>query len=74
MYGRYNSKLRSGLLNNSTNKYWGTHYQTWWKWTKNPKSTPRNKKILKKCLQVWKITNFDRQAALFNGAPMGAVT
>jgi hypothetical protein len=24
--------------------------------------------------QVWKITNFDRQAALFNGASMEAVT
>jgi hypothetical protein len=50
-------------------------YQTWWKWTKTPKSTERNKKISKKkVVQVWKITNFDRQTALFNGASMGAIT
>jgi hypothetical protein len=28
----------------------------------------------KKVVQVWKITNFDRQTALFNGASMGAIT
>jgi hypothetical protein len=28
----------------------------------------------KKVVQVWKITNFDRQPALFNGASMGAIT
>ena len=25
-------------------------------------------------VQVWKITNFDRQTALFNGASMGEIT
>jgi hypothetical protein len=29
---------------------------------------------LKKLAQVWKITNFDRQTALFNGASMEAIT
>jgi len=28
----------------------------------------------KKVVQVWKITNFDRQPALFNGASMEAIT
>jgi hypothetical protein len=28
----------------------------------------------KKKVQVWKITIFDRQPALFNGASMGAIT
>jgi hypothetical protein len=28
----------------------------------------------KTIVQVWKITIFDRQTALFNGASMGAVT
>jgi hypothetical protein len=28
----------------------------------------------KKVVQVWKITIFDRQTALFNGASMGAIT
>jgi hypothetical protein len=50
-------------------------YQTAWKWTKTAKSTERNKKISKKkVVQVWKITVFDHQTALFNGASMGAIT
>jgi hypothetical protein len=28
----------------------------------------------KKVVQVWKIKNFDRQPAVFNGASMGAIT
>jgi hypothetical protein len=28
----------------------------------------------KKVVQLWKITIFDRQTALFNGASMGAIT
>ena len=28
----------------------------------------------KKVVQVWKITIFDHQTALFNGASMGAIT
>jgi hypothetical protein len=28
----------------------------------------------KNVAQVWKVTNFDRQAALFNGASMVAIT
>jgi hypothetical protein len=28
----------------------------------------------KKVVQVWKIANFDRQPALFNGVSMGAIT
>jgi hypothetical protein len=40
-----------------------------------PKSTRCNNKISKKkVVQVWKITIFDRQTALFNGASMGAIT
>ena len=76
MYGCYNSKLRSRLLNNFARKYCGTPYQTGWKWNKTAKSRERNKKISKKklCIQVWKITIFDRQTALFNGASMGAIT
>jgi hypothetical protein len=50
-------------------------YQTGWKWTKNPKSAQRSKKISQKeVVQVWKLTNFDRQAALFNGAFVEAIT
>jgi hypothetical protein len=52
----------------------GPRYQTVWKWTKTAESTDRNKKISKKkVVQVWKITIFDRQTALFNGASMGAI-
>jgi hypothetical protein len=51
------------------------HYQTWWKRTKAAKPTERDWKISKKsCSASMKITNFDRQAALFNGASMGANT
>jgi hypothetical protein len=32
------------------------------------------RKFQKKIVQVWKITIFDRQTALFNGASMGAIT
>jgi hypothetical protein len=32
------------------------------------------RKIQKKVVHVRKITNFDRQGALFNGASMGAIT
>jgi hypothetical protein len=54
---------------------WDPH-QTGWKWTKTANSRERNKKIWKKknVAQVWKITIFDRQTALFNGASMGAIT
>jgi hypothetical protein len=52
----------------------GRTYQIGWKWTKTTKSTERNKKTSKKVMQVWKITNIDRQPALFNGASMGAIT
>jgi hypothetical protein len=31
------------------------------------------RKFQKKIVQVWKITMFDRQTALFNGASMGAI-
>jgi hypothetical protein len=31
------------------------------------------RKFQKKVVQVFKITNFDRQPALFNGASMGAI-
>jgi hypothetical protein len=30
--------------------------------------------LKKKVVQIWKITNFDGQAALFNGASMEAIT
>jgi hypothetical protein len=40
----------------------------------NGSPTQRNKKILKNVAQVWKITNFDRPSALFNGASMEAIT
>jgi hypothetical protein len=40
--------------------------------TPNLQNTKR--KCQKKVVQVWKITKFDRQAALFNGASMGAIT
>ena len=30
--------------------------------------------LKKKVVQVWKITIFDRQTALFNGGSMGAIT
>jgi hypothetical protein len=30
--------------------------------------------FIKKVVQVWKVTIFDRQTALFNGASMGAIT
>ena len=40
-------------------------YQTGCKWTRITRPAQRNKKISKK------ITNFDRHAALFNGASMG---
>jgi hypothetical protein len=63
-----------GLLNNFTKKYRSSPYQTGWKWTRIAESTERNKKISKKVAQVWKITIFDRQTALFNGASMGAIT
>jgi hypothetical protein len=45
-----------------------------WKWTKTAKPTERSKKIQKKVVQVWKITNFDSQAALFNDGSMDAIT
>jgi hypothetical protein len=32
------------------------------------------RKFQKNVAQVWKITNFDRQAALFNGVSMVAIT
>jgi hypothetical protein len=32
------------------------------------------RKIQKNVVQVWEITNFDRQTALFNGASMEAIT
>jgi hypothetical protein len=32
------------------------------------------RKFQKKVVQVWKITIFDRQTALFNGASMRAIT
>jgi hypothetical protein len=36
--------------------------------------TTQQEKIKKNVAQVWKITNFDRQTALFNGASMEAIT
>ena len=38
----------------------------------NPHNATRN--FQKNVAQVWKITNFDRQPALFNGASMEAIT
>ena len=32
------------------------------------------RKFQKKVVQYWQITNFDRQAAIFNGASMEAIT
>jgi hypothetical protein len=32
------------------------------------------RKFQKKVVQVWKITHFDLQTALFNGASIGAIT
>jgi hypothetical protein len=34
----------------------------------------RQENFKKNVAQVWKITNFDGQPALFNGASMGAIT
>jgi hypothetical protein len=65
-------------LNNFTIKYCSTPpYQTWWKWTKTQDRQiyrTQQENFEKKVVQVWKITNFDRQPALFNGASMGAIT
>jgi hypothetical protein len=36
--------------------------------------TTQQENFKKKVVQVWKITIFDRHAALFNGASMGAIT
>jgi hypothetical protein len=36
--------------------------------------TTRQEKIKKKVAQDWNITNFDPQAAFFNGASMEAIT
>ena len=59
-YGCYNSKLRSGILNNFTRNIVEPLHQTGWKWTKIAESTERNKKKSKKKLvQVWKIKIFD---------------
>jgi hypothetical protein len=39
-----------------------------------PNLQDATRKLKKKVVQVWKITIFDRQTALFNGASMGAIT
>jgi hypothetical protein len=52
-YGCYNSKLRSGLLNNPPRNIGVPLYQTGWKWTKTPEFTERNKKISKKMLRKY---------------------
>jgi hypothetical protein len=36
--------------------------------------TTQQENFKKKVAQVWKITIFDRQTALFKGASMGAIT
>jgi hypothetical protein len=62
-------------LINSTKKYRGIPYQTWWKWTRTANFSQRNEKISKKKVaQDLQITNFARQAAIFNGASMEAIT
>ena len=49
-------------------KYRGTPHQTKYKWSRTAKPALRHKKISKKNLgQAWNITNFDRQATLFDG-------
>ena len=40
----------------------------------DPFNNIKGKENFKNVAQVWKITNFDRQAALFNGASMRAIT
>jgi hypothetical protein len=66
LYGCYNSKIRSGLLNNSTNqKYCGPG---------SPNLHNPTRKIQKNVGQVWKITNFDPQTALFDNASMEVIT
>jgi hypothetical protein len=59
-------------LNNLTEKYCGSPYQTWWKWTKTAKPTERNKKK-KRCASM-EIADFDRHTPLFNGDSMGAIS
>jgi hypothetical protein len=62
-------------LNNSTKKYCGIPYGEQGENGQRPPN-PQNatRKFQKNVVQVWKITNYDRQTALFNGASMGAVT
>jgi hypothetical protein len=41
---------------------------------RQPYTTQQEISKKKKVWQVWEITNFDRQTALFNGASMEAIT
>jgi hypothetical protein len=41
---------------------------------RSPNLQNATRKFQKNVAQVWKITIFDRQPALFNGASMGALT
>ena len=74
-YGCYNLKLRSGILNISKTSIGVPPYQTKCKWSRTAKPSQRHKKIPKKNVgQVWKITIFWRQAALFDSDSMQAIT
>jgi hypothetical protein len=42
--------------------------------TGQPNVPNATRKFQKKIVHVWKIANFDRQAALFDGASMEAIT
>ena len=74
VYGCYNPKLRSGILNNSTKKYRVPLIKQGGNGAGPPNLHSATRNFRKNVKQVWKITNFDHQAALFNGASMEAIT
>jgi hypothetical protein len=63
-------------LNNFAQEYCETRASNMVEMDQDHQRKPHNatRKFQKNVGQVWKITNFDRQPALFNGASMEAIT
>ena len=62
-----------GHLNNSNWKYWGAPIKQGANGPGPPALHNTTRKFQKNVVPVWKITNFGRQATLFNGPSMETI-